>query len=169
MNLKKMSAVVAIAMLASVGFSQNKIGVVDADMVIQNSAKGKVFFEAYQALVKTRQDEIAAMIENYRSQEKDAQAKAASMSEEKKSEVAAQLQRSQTEIKRKQEDAEREMKLKLDEKLEEFRKQLGPLIRQIAIDMTLDMVLNVGPNSDLVYFSEQIDITPAVIQKFDAL
>lgn len=168
MHLKTIGFALLIG-LACPAISQTKIGVVDADQVIQRSAKGKAFFDQYQVLVQQRRDEINAMVEQFRAQQKDAQAKAASLTEEKRAELQVELQRMQTDIKRKQEDAERETKLKLNDQLERFQKELAPLIRQVAQEQGLELVMNYGPNSDMIYFSDNINITNLVIQKYDAL
>lgn len=144
-----------------------KVGIVDADAIIQQSAKGKAFFDEYQRFTNSKRDEINRLVEDYRAKEKDAQAKAASLTEEKRQEIASELQRMQTDIKRKQEDAKRESQMKLNEKLETFQRELAPLIRQVAIEMGLDLVLNYGPQSSIVYFSDAINITDDVIRKYD--
>lgn len=156
----------AVALFAHEG---TRMGVVDADVVIQDSAKGKAFFDQYEALIKSKQDAIKAKMDEFQNKQKDAQAKAASLSEDKRKELGLDLERLQTEIKRMREDAERETQSVLNTRLEEFRKELAPLIRQVAIDKNLDMVVNYGPNSNLVYFSESINITKDVIKKYDEM
>jgi len=168
MLTKKMIFALAAALFASNILAQgSRIGVVDADVVIQKSAKGKAFFEDYQAFVKGKDDEIKGLIEGYQEKQKEYQAKQASLSEEKAKDMALELQRLQTDIKRKREDAERESQLRLNEGLDRFRRELAPLIRQIAQELGLDLVLNFGPNSNMVYFSDKINITEAVIKKYD--
>ncbi|MCB1043875.1 MAG: OmpH family outer membrane protein [Acidobacteria bacterium] len=161
----------ALCMLATAGIAQAqvKIGIVDAEVVIQKCAKGKAFFEAYQKEVKAKQGDIDTMIETYRAKEKDAQAKAASMSQEALSDLRAELQRLQTDIKRKQEDYQREMQIKLDGQLEQFRRELAPLIRQVAQEQGLDLVLNYGPETNIVFISDKINITSTVTQKYDEM
>ena len=170
MTMKKLAiALVAISTFAGFGFAQGtKIGVVDADVVIQKSAKGKKFFDEYQVFAKSKKDSIDAQIEAYRAAEKDYNAKSGSLSEDKRLESYQALERQQTDIRRMQEDAKRESEAKLSVGLDKFRKELAPLIRQVAQEMGLDLVLNYGPNSNMVYFSDTINITDAVIAKYDA-
>ena len=171
MSKKALLLILTITMLTAPAFSHEgtKIGVVDADTVIQKSVKGKAFFEEYKAFIKTKEDEIKTMIEAFRAQEKDLQAKAASLSEDKAKSMRIELQRMQTDIKRKQEDAERETQTMFNDRLDQFRKELAPLIRQVAQDKTLDLVINFGPQSSLVYFSDNINITDDVIKKYDEM
>ena len=147
----------------------HKIGVVNANRVVQESQKGKAFFAELDTFSKQKRDLIEQQIQAFREQEKDAQAKAASMSEDKAREVAIDLQKKQTDIKRMQEDAERESKLKLNEGLEKFQRELGPLIRQIALEKGLHLVLNDGPSAGIVYRDDAIDITNDVIKKYDEM
>jgi outer membrane protein len=146
-----------------------KVGIVDADVVIQKSAKGKKFFAEMQEFNQEKKSQLEGMVNNFESKQKDAQAKAASMNEEKRREVGLELQRLQTAIKRAQEDAERERQKKLNNGLERIQKELGPLIRQMALEKGLDLVLNRGAQSGIVFMSERINITNDVIRKYDEL
>ena len=171
MSMKKCVLMLAVMTFSALTLAHegSKIGVVDADVVIQKSIKGKKFFEEYNQLGQTRKGEIDTMIEAYRAQEKDLQAKAASLSEEKAKAMRTDLQKMQTDIKRKQEDAEQEIQAFFNDRLNQFRKELAPLIRQVAQEKSLDMVINYGPQSSLVYFSESINITEDVIKKYDEM
>lgn len=146
-----------------------KIGVVDADDVIQRSSKGKAFFAEYQRFTKAKQDELKALFDAFKEKQKDLQARAASMSDDKKKEAGMELQRMQTDLKRKQEDAQRETNKKLQSKLDQFQKELAPLIRQVALEMKLDLVLNYGPQSNIVFIGDRVNITNAVIAKYDRM
>ena len=167
-----MRHILLLSMLALGSFSLahegTKVGIVDADRVIQKSAKGKAFFSEYEGLIKAKQDEIKAKADQLESAQKDFQAKAASLSQDKAREMRDNMQKMQTDLKRGQEDAQREMDGILQTKLDEFRKELVPLIRQVALEKNLDMVVNFTPQSNIVHVSEKIDITDDVIKKFDA-
>ncbi len=145
------------------------IGVVDADAVVQKSIKGKAFFDEINAFQLAKRNKLDAMVTQYQDKSKDAQAKAASMSETKRQEVALELQNMQTQIKRSQEDAERESQMKINDGLEQMQKELAPLIRQVALEMGLDLVLNYGPNSNIVYMNDKVNITENVIRKYDEM
>lgn len=165
----KLMTVSFLSLLLSLNtFANSNIAIVDADMIIQKSDKGKEFFAQMEEFSQSKREAIQKKVEDFRSKQKDVQAKAASMSEDKKSEALVNLQNMENEIKRMQEDAEREHKMKLNEGLERFQKELGPLIRQVAIEKGFDAVFNYGASSGLVYFSESIDITDLVIQRYNA-
>jgi outer membrane protein len=167
---KKIVTTIAMLVFATAGVLAQgaKVAVVDADKVIQESLKGKAFFEEFQAFIEKMRQELEADVDRYRVAENDLQAKLASLSEEKRKEEAAKLQRMQTELKRKQEDANMERERRLQEGLDVFRNELRPLIRQVALAKGLDLVMNFGPNSNLVFFNDAVDITKDVIKEYDS-
>jgi len=169
MNHKKLVIILAALLVPAFAAAQSKIGVVNANRVVQDCKKGKAFFETMDADNQAKRTEIESMVKKLQDTQKDAQAKAASMSEDKRKETAMELQKMDTEIKRFQEDAEQEAKLKLNAGLEKFQRELGPLIRQIALEKGLDLVLNDGQSSGIVFRSDNIDITDAVIKKYDEM
>lgn len=167
---KKIAILLMLATFCTGMMAQGtKVGVVDADVVIQQSTKGKAFFDEYQEFRKERQAAIEAKMTEYREKEEAFQAKVASMSEDKRKESRLDLERLATDIQRAREDAQRESDRRLQVALENFRKELAPLIRQIAVEKGLDMVFNYGPQSNLVYFADTVTITEAVIKKWDEM
>jgi Skp family chaperone for outer membrane proteins len=151
----------------SINAQELKIGVVDADQVIQNSAKGKAFFTEYNNFVQAKQKEIKNLVTQFQNYEKVIQARAAAMSGDDRRQADLDLEKIRTDLIRKQEDAQRETQKKLNSKLDQFQKELGPLIRQIALEKRLDVVFNYGPNSNIVFISDRINITAEVIRKYD--
>ncbi|MCB1044380.1 MAG: OmpH family outer membrane protein [Acidobacteria bacterium] len=144
-----------------------KIGIVDADIVIQESIKGKRFFQEFEQFGKQKSDEIQARVSEYSDKEKDYKNKVNSLSEDKRREMVVQLQNLEKDIKRMQEDAKQESDRRLNDALSKFRKELGPVIQAVAEEMKLDIIINHGPQSNLVYFNARVDITDAVIKKYD--
>ena len=144
-----------------------KIGVVDANQIIEESNKGKGFFQEMQQFKITKEKEIEEMHKHYLERQKDAQAKAASMTEEKRSEIAFELEQMQKDIKRTQEDAERAFQQKLNERLEIFQREITPLIRQVSIEKGIDLVLDYNAGSNIVYMDDKINITKDVIAKYN--
>lgn len=144
-----------------------KIGIVDADVVIQKSIRGKRFFQEFEQFGKEKSELIKGKMAEFQDRQKDYQTKVNSLSEEKRNEMIVQLQNLEKEIKRLQEDAKQESDRRLNEALNKFRKELAPLIEQVATEQNLDIIINHGPQSNLVYFSDRVNITDAVIAKYD--
>lgn len=164
---KKLILAALLGLLALPAFAQTNVGVVDFNLVIQKSVKGKAFFEELDAFKQTKQGELDGKIAQLQDQQKDAQAKAASLTEEKKQEIAMQLQRMETDVRRYKEDAERETQLKAKAGLDRIQAELEPLVRQVALEKNLHLVMSYGAQSGIVFFNEKIDITNDVIKKYD--
>ena len=165
--MKKVLMVALLAALTAPVMAQANVGVVDIEAVIKKSNKGKAFFDELDAFKTQKKTNIDNMVKAWQDKKKDAQAKAASLSEDKKQSLALELQTMQTNIKRAQEDAERETQVKVQSGLEKLTGALEPLVRQVALEKDLHLVLQYGAQSGIVFFHEKIDITEDVIKKFN--
>lgn len=145
-----------------------KIGIVDGDIVIQQSVKGKRFFEKFTAFNEKKRDEIKGKVEAFQAKEKEFNATRGSLSDDKLQATARDLQNMQTDIKRMQEDAKRESDNMLNEQLAKFQKELAPIIEKMAVDDQFDIILNNGPGANFLFFSSRVNITQKVIDLYDA-
>jgi outer membrane protein len=171
----KMKKTILIAMMAfaSFAFSQEtqgnvKIGIVNGDAVIQNSIKGKRFFKKFKAFTDKKTEEIKAKVAILKQKDKDFQAKAQSMSDEKRQAMGKELQNLQTDIKRMQEDAKRESDSMFQEGLAVFQKELAPIIQNMAKEEGFDIIINDGQGSNFLFYSAKVNITGKVIELYDA-
>jgi Skp family chaperone for outer membrane proteins len=144
------------------------IAVVDAETVIQSSIKGKRFFTEMENFGKKRTEEIKAKVDQLREKDKEFQAKVNSLSEDKRKSMQQEMQKLDTEIKRMQEDAKRESDMRVNDALDNFRRELIPVIEQVAKARKAEIVLNIGPGSNIAYLSPTLDITPEVVKAYDA-
>ena len=146
----------------------HKVGVIEADLVIQNTAKGKAFFKEMEDLQSKRAAELQGLLDALKAKRDDLESKAASMSPEKRETSGLELQRMQKDLKRREEDAKAEVNQRLKTGLDDFQNKIIPIVSEVAQELGVDIVLNFGPGSEIVYVSENIKITQAVIRKFDA-
>jgi len=167
MHKKLMMIALLGALSAAPVAAQTNVGVVDFEVVIQKSTKGKAFFEELNQFREAKKADLDARVAAYQEKQKDAQAKAASLSEDKKVALGQELQQMQTDLKRFQEDAERATQVKVKTGLDVIQKQLVPLVRQIALEKDLHLVLHYGQQSEIVFFHDKINITADVIKKYD--
>lgn len=147
----------------------SKVAVVNANRVVQECKKGKAFFAELEVYKAKKDTELKAMVAELQDKQKDAQTKSASMSEDKKRDVLKVLEDGERDIKRRGEDAQRDTQARLNDGLERFQRELGPLIRQIALEKGLHLVFNDGPSSGIVFRDVTIDITEDVIKKYDEM
>ena len=149
--------------------SASTIAIVDADMIVQKSSKGKALFDEIRRFTEGKKSEVEAKVKAFQDKQKALQARAASMTEAGLQDARHELEGMQLDIKRFREDAEREQQSKLNQGLDTIRKDLAPLIRQVALENGYDAVFNYGPQSNLVFFSSSIDITDLVVRKYDQM
>jgi len=168
-NYAKQIMITAALAFSGVTMAQgvSGLGIVDAEAVIQNSIKGKRFFQEMDDFGKQRSQQIEAKVAEFRDLEKEYKTKFNSLSEEKRATITTDLQNLELDIKRMREDAKREQDRKVNQALDNFRKELAPLIRMVAEEKGLDIVFNHGPQSNLVFFTKKVDITEDVVKKYD--
>lgn len=158
-----------IALFSTFAVAQGgaKIGIVDADRVIQNSIKGKRLITEFEEFRKQQDAKIQTVVQNYQDQKNDFQAKVESLSEAKRKEMLVELQNMETEIKRLEEDLKKEERRKFVDIQETIQTDLLKIVRDLAEQESYDIIFNHGPGSNLVYFSDQVDITNAVVKRYD--
>lgn len=150
-------------------YQGTKVGMIDADRVVQESQKGKAFLAKLDAMSSDKKNEIQAKTTVLQGLENDLQTKAASLSQANLQKIRDDITSLRKELDRMTSDAERVMDRELTEGLDEIRKEMMPIIREVAIEKNLDLVLNLGPKSPVVYFHDRINITNDVIKKYDEL
>ena len=151
----------------ALGFQGTKVGMIDADRIVQESNKGKAFLASLDEMSKNLKNDIQTKTGELQTLESDLKTKAVSLSENNLRELENKVTGLRTEIQRMNSDAERKMETALNDGLDVIRKEMIPIIRSVAIEKNLDLVLNLGPKSQVVYFHDRIDITDLVIEKYN--
>ena len=111
-------------------FSEIKIGVINAQQVIQETKKGKEITGRLEKLGQGKQKQVEALREEIKKLQKDAVSPA--LNDETREKKNLELQTKQTELKRFIEDAQREMQQKSATELKNLRQEILPLIEKIC-------------------------------------
>lgn len=90
-----------------------------------------------------------------------------SLAEDVLADMQKELEDKTIEIRRAQDDAERELKEMQSERFQKIEEDVLPIITEVGKDGGYTMILN-KYQSGLVYADPMIDITPTVIERFDA-
>jgi outer membrane protein len=166
--MKKLLVSLAVAALAAPMFAQSapaRVAVIDVNKVLMSSAPGKV---AYERLKKMQDDRIAraqAMNDEIAKLDNDINTKKLSLSEDKLTDMAKQLSDKKIAAQRFAQDADREVGEARDKTLADLEAKIKPVIDSLGKEMGLAVIFNKF-ESGLVYASEAIDITDAVIKRF---
>jgi len=151
----------------SASFAQVKIGVFNADQVIQQSAKGKKFIAELKALADKKEALIKAEFEKAEALRKEYVSKQASLAPEKAAEMQKTLSDYQTKIRRLQEDAKKEFKMAEGKGYQKFSKLIEPVVKEMAKAKNLDLIFN-RSQSGIVYMSATVDLTAEIAKQIDA-
>src|SRR5262245_57878503 len=167
--MKKFLVLLAVAALALPTFAQSapaRVAVVDVNKVLMSSSAGKAAYDKLKkmqddrvAQAKKLDDEIAAL-------DKDINDKKLSLSEDKLNDMTKRLSDKKIAMQRFAQDADRDIGEARDKALGELETKIKPVIDSLGKEMGLAAIFNKF-ESGLVYASDAIDITDAVVARFN--
>jgi outer membrane protein len=172
--LRKTTAVLSLSLAAiliapAVTRAQGpqKIGIIDVQRILTDSAPGKEALAKIKQLqdgklaeAKAKQDEIGAL----RQKINDGRL---SLAEDKLAELEKQADDKMTDFKRFQDDAQKELQRRQEEAFDAIEKRVNPIILELGKAGGYSMILRKF-DSGLVYADDSMDITDAIIQKLNA-
>lgn len=161
---------VAAAAIAIPGFAQTaapaRVAVIDVQKVLTLSAPGKAAFERLKKLQDERAGKVQALNDELKNIEGQLTSKSMSLSDDKTAQLRKQFDDKKIALQRYAQDAERELGEARDRSLQDMEKQIMPVINQMGKEMGFAMIFNKF-EAGLVYASEAVDITDAVVKRFN--
>jgi outer membrane protein len=142
-----------------------RIGVVDFQKVLTESAPGKASLAKLSALQNDRIAKAKALNDEMRKLDTDA--KNPALTPAQRSTAEQRLAEKQIAIKRFAEDADKEIGTARDRELVALQGRLKPIIDTVGREMTMAAIFNKF-ESGLIYANDAIDITNAIITRFNA-
>jgi len=167
--MKKFLVTMAVAALATPMFAQTapaRVAVIDVQKVLTTSTAGKAAYEKLKVLQEERIAKAKTLDDEAKKLEQEIGTKRLSLAEDKLAEMQKQLADKRIAIQRYAQDADREIGEARDRELQALEAKIKPVIDGIGKEMGLAAIFNKF-ESGLVYASDAIDITSAVIQKFN--
>jgi outer membrane protein len=163
----KKNLVLIFALLALTTFvlAETKIGIINPQVVLQNSVKGKQVIEKLRSLNMSKQKQYEAMQKDIDSLEKEILSPA--LNQETLAKKNMDLQTKRTEIKRFAEDAQKDSLATQQKEFENLQRELMPIIEKIAKEAGFSLVLDLN-TAGVTYFDPSVDITDQVIKAYDA-
>lgn len=162
---KNLFLMFALLALTTFVFSEVKIGIINPQMVLQNSAKGKAVIERLRSLNMSKQKKYEAMQKEIDTLEKETLSPA--LNQDARDKKNMDLQNKRIEIKRFAEDAQKESMAQQQKEFESLQRELMPIIEKIAKSDGFSLVLDLN-TAGVTYFEPAIDITERVIKAYDA-
>jgi outer membrane protein len=144
-----------------------KIGFVNFQRVVSESADGKASSAKIQALSKKKQDEGAAKAQQLKANQDKLAASGSVMSDAARSQLEKEIEREQVEGQRFQQDAQAELNELQQELQADFIKKVTPILQQVATEKGLHALFN-AQEAGFAWVDPGLDLTSEVIKKLDA-
>ena len=173
------AGVLAVAVAAVPAFAQtaaapapaagnSKIGVIEVQRIVQESAIGKESLARVQKLQQAKQEDLVKRQKELRDLEQKIQDQGKSLSEDAMEKVQKDYQAKAVELKRFQDDAQRELEEAQRKELGDLEKRIMPVINEVAREQGYQLVFNKF-NSGLLFADDKsVDLTEAVITRFNS-
>jgi outer membrane protein len=154
------------ALAAPAETAPQKIGVIEVQRIIQESAIGKEALSRVQKLQQGKQEELAKRQKELRDLEQRIQQQGKSLSEDAMEKLQKDYQAKAVDLKRFQDDAQRDLEDAQRKELKTLEERIMPVIDALGKEMGYFLIFNKF-NSGLLYASDEADITNAVITRFN--
>ena len=146
-----------------------KIGVIEVQKIVQESAIGKESLARVQKVQQSKQDELGKRQKELRDMEQKIQDQGKALSEDAMEKLQKDYQAKALDLKRFQDDAQRELEESQRKELGDLEKRIMPVINEVAREQGYTLVFNKF-NSGLLYADDKsVDLTEAVITKFNSM
>lgn len=160
------AAVLCLVAVAPASAQTPKLAVIDVEKILTDSQRGKAvlgkieeFRDSKAQSLKQMQDELVTLNDEF-------QKGRLSLAEDRLAELQKQLEDKTIAMRRAQDDAERELREMQASEFEAIEVAVLPIIQTVGEEQGYTMIFNKF-QSGLVYADEAIDITAAVIERFD--
>lgn len=162
---KHLLLIAALVALSAFAFAEFKIGIINPQVVLQNSAKGKEAIGRLQALTVAKQKKYESLQQAIEALEKEVLSPA--LNAEARDRKTQDLANKRTEIKRFAEDAQKESMAAQQKEFEGIQKDLMPIIEKVAKENGYALVLDLN-TAGVTFFDPAIDVTEKVVKSYDA-
>jgi outer membrane protein len=147
--------------------AQNKIGVINIQAAIANTAEGKKVFADLQKKYAPRQQELQRLQQEIQAIQDQLTKQAATLSEEEQGRLSREAEDKQKLLKRSTEDAQTDFNQDRDETVSRIGKKMVQVIHDYAAQNGFTLVID-GAQIPIYYASTDLDITGEIIKRYDA-
>lgn len=163
-------AVAALALAGCVGAGakiEGRIGVIDAQRILDHTNAGKKAKDSLIAFSKNRQVLMELDEKELRRMEEDLVKQAGILSPAAKREREEQFRRRVQDYQQKAAELNREVQEKQKDVLEGFRDKVETVVAKVAKRLGLQVVVDRSKGGSTIYHEENLDISGQVIEEFN--
>lgn len=143
-----------------------RIGVINVERLVQESALGKEAFARVKRLNDVKKEEGEKLSKELRDMEQKLADQGSAMADDKRDALQKSYQEKAISFKRFQDDANRELEASQKKELGELERRVFPVINQVGKEKGYTLIFNKF-QSGLVYADESIDVTDDVLKVFN--
>ena len=143
-----------------------KLAVIDVEKILTNSERGKAVLGKIEEFRNTKAQSLKAMQDSLVALNEEFQKGRLSLAEDRLAELQKQLEDQTIAMRRAQDDAERELREMQATEFEAIEVAVLPIIQAVGKEQGYTLIFN-KYQGGLVYADESVDITAAVITRFD--
>jgi outer membrane protein len=169
--MRLISSKVAVwALAAGVAFSlpawaDPKIGVVDAQRLLEESPQGKAMLESMRSEFAPRERTLQAQQQTLKSKQDKLQKDGATMSEDQRQRAEKELRDGARDFERARQEFQDDISARRNEEMSRLQRTLGEEVRTYAKAQNFDMVFTAEV---VIYATPSYDITPMVLAAMQA-
>jgi outer membrane protein len=146
-------------------FSQVKIGIINAQEIIEKTKKGKEVQVKLENLQKQKQQQLEGMQNTIKRLQKELESPA--LNRDTREKKTRELEDKRIDYNRFIQDTQKEMQVRSQQELMSLQKEIMPLIQQIGKAKGFTIIFDMT-SSGIAYFDESIDVTAEVVKAVDA-
>jgi len=143
-----------------------RIGVINVERLVQESALGKEAFGRVKKLNDSKKDEADKLSKELRDMEQKLADQGSALADDKREALQKTYQEKAIAFKRFQDDANRDLETAQKKELGELEKRVFPIINQVGKERGFTLIFNKF-QSGLVFADDSVDITDEVLKVFN--
>jgi outer membrane protein len=147
--------------------SQNKVGVMNMQAAIANTAEGKKIIADLQLKYAPRQQELQRLQQEIQAIQDQLTKQAATLSDDEQARLNRDAQEKQKLLKRSAEDAQNDFNRDRDEAVGKMQQKMAKVINDFAHESGYVLVLD-DVQIPVYYASKDIELTAEIIKRYDA-
>jgi outer membrane protein len=152
-----------LAVPAGAAFAQSKIGVVQIERIVRDSAPAMRAQKKLEAEFSKREGELKKISDQLKRLQDELEKEGVTMSETQRRNKERDFGEQSRDFQRKQREYQEDVNVRRNEELSQVIEQANRIIRQIAVDEKYDIILQ-----EAAYANPRIDITDKVIKSLES-
>ena len=165
-NAGRLALAAVLVGVAAPALAQEKIGVIDVARIMTESKRGLKVMSALEALEAEKRAELKVLNDEVLALQTRLQEGRLSLAADKLADLQNELESKGRDFERAREDAEITMQKRRAGDIKEVESAVLPIINQVGNELGYSLIFNKF-QSGLVFAAEGVDITDAVLARFD--